>query len=87
MLILPKTIIPLVLPFRPVFSKSTWLKAQVLVVGAILSLGERTVTAALRMGGLTPGKQAASAAQQERLASITRKKQIDKLRAEKKQDA
>lgn len=32
------------------------------------------------MGGLTPGEQAASAAQQERLASITPKQQIDKLR-------
>lgn len=35
-------------------------------------------------GGLTPGEQAASAAQQERLASFTPKEQIDKLRAGKK---
>ncbi len=39
------------------------------------------------MGGLTPGEQAASAAQQERLASITPKEQIDKLRAAKMKDA
>lgn len=39
------------------------------------------------IGGLTPGEQAASAAQQERLASITPKEQIDKLRAGKKKDA
>jgi putative FmdB family regulatory protein len=35
-------------------------------------------------GGLTPGEQAASAAQQERLASITPKEQIDELRTGKK---
>lgn len=38
------------------------------------------------MGGLTPGEQAASAARQERLASITPKEQIDKLRAGKKDE-
>ena len=53
MLILPKTIMPLVSPFRPIFNKSTWLKAQVLMVGAILSPGKRTVTAALRVMGLS----------------------------------
>jgi hypothetical protein len=53
MLILPKTIMPLVLPFRPIFNKSTWLKAQVVMVGAILSPGKRTVTAALRVMGLS----------------------------------
>jgi putative FmdB family regulatory protein len=36
------------------------------------------------MGGLTPGEQAASTAQQERLAGFTPKEQIDKLRAGKK---
>jgi len=39
------------------------------------------------MGGLTPGEQAAHATQQERLASITPKEQIDKLRAGKKTGA
>lgn len=39
------------------------------------------------MGGLTPGEHAASAARQERLAGITPKEQIDKLRTGKKQGA
>lgn len=38
-------------------------------------------------GGLTPGEQAASAAQQERVAGITSKEQIDKLRTGKKKGA
>jgi putative FmdB family regulatory protein len=38
-------------------------------------------------GGLTPGELAASAAQQERLASITPKEQIEKLRTGKKKAA
>jgi putative FmdB family regulatory protein len=38
------------------------------------------------IGGLTPGEQAASAARQERLASITPKEQIDKLRTRTKKD-
>ena len=37
MLILPNTIMPLVLPFRPIIHKSTSLKALALLVGAILS--------------------------------------------------
>ena len=36
-------------------------------------------------GGLTPGEQVAANAQQERLASITPKEQIDQLRSNKKQ--
>lgn len=39
------------------------------------------------LGGLTPGEQAASAAQQERLASVTSREQIDKLRTGKKKNA
>ena len=39
------------------------------------------------MGGLTPGEQAASAAQQERLTSVTSREQIDKLRTGKKKNA
>ena len=39
-------------PFRCVFHQSTWHKVQVLVVGAILAPGKRTVTAALRAVGL-----------------------------------
>lgn len=53
MLILPELIMPLVLPFRPIFQKTTWLKVQILLIGAILSPGKRTVTSALRVMGLS----------------------------------
>lgn len=36
------------------------------------------------LGGLTPGEQAVQVAREERLASITPKEQIDRLRAAKK---
>ncbi len=39
------------------------------------------------LGGLTPGEQAAERAREERLASITPKEQIDKLRSAKTKDA
>jgi len=39
-------------PFSPAFTQPTWRKAQQLVVGAILTPGARTVTAALRAIGL-----------------------------------
>jgi len=39
-------------PFRPVFHRCTWVKVQVLWVGAILAPGKRTVTSALRAVGL-----------------------------------
>jgi hypothetical protein len=41
------------LTFRPLFRQPTWRKAQVLLVGAILTTGQRTVTAALRVMGLS----------------------------------
>ena len=53
MLTLPNEIIELFNPFAPVFhGETTWEKAKVLVVGAILTPGRRTVTAALRVMGL-----------------------------------
>jgi hypothetical protein len=52
MLTLPTAIMALVEPFRPVFYESTWHKVQVLLVGAILAPGKRTVTSALRAVGL-----------------------------------
>jgi hypothetical protein len=52
MLILPTAIMTLLEPFRPVFHLSTWNKVQVLLVGAILAPGKRTVTSALRAVGL-----------------------------------
>ena len=40
-------------PFAPVFGDRTWQWAQVLLVGAILAPGQRTVTAILRVMGLS----------------------------------
>ena len=53
MLNLPASIMLLVDPFRPLFQATTWPKVQVLLLGAILAPGKRTVTAALRVMGLS----------------------------------
>lgn len=52
MLTLSTVFINLLAPFRPVFHSQTWAKAELLLVGAVLSPGKRTVTAALRVLGL-----------------------------------
>ena len=52
MLTLPNAIISLLTPFAALFQRRTWLKSQLLLVGAILSPGKRTVTSALRVMGL-----------------------------------
>jgi hypothetical protein len=57
MLDLPKAIIPVLRAFEPVFSERVWEWAKVLVVGAILAPGPRTVTAALRVMGLSAEAQ------------------------------
>ena len=49
---LPEAIILVLAPFGPLFSHRVWLHAQVLLVGAMLAPGARTVTAALRVMGL-----------------------------------
>lgn len=49
---LPETIILVFAPFAPLFSPRVWRHAQVLLLGAILTSGPRTVTAALRAMGL-----------------------------------
>ena len=49
---LPETIIAVLLPFAGLFSATVWRHAQVLVMGAILCQGSRTVAAALRVMGL-----------------------------------
>jgi hypothetical protein len=54
---LPSTIIRLLSPFRPTFDKRTWAKAKELMMGAILSTGKRTVTAALCVMGHQADKQ------------------------------
>ena len=53
MLTLPDAIITILTPFSMLFQHRTWMKAQVLLVGAILSPGKRTVTSALRVMGLS----------------------------------
>jgi hypothetical protein len=49
---LPEAIILVLAPFAPLFSERVWAHAQVLLLGAILSSGPRTVTGALRAMGL-----------------------------------
>lgn len=49
---LPDPIIQVLLNFRPAFTRPTWDKALVMVVGTILARGRRTVTAALKQMGL-----------------------------------
>src|ERR1700674_4957437 len=57
MLTLPPDMIALLLPFAPLFSPPVFRQAQVLLVGAILAPGKRTVTAALRAMGLAQERQ------------------------------
>jgi hypothetical protein len=53
MLNLPHIIIDLIDPFAPCFyGVTTWVKAEILLIGTILTTGKRTVTAALRVMGL-----------------------------------
>jgi hypothetical protein len=42
-----------ILPFATLFSKRTWHSGLVLLVGAILAPGKRTISAALRVMGLS----------------------------------
>ena len=51
MLTLPNAILPVLHPLATLFRSPTWLKAQILLVGAILAPGQRTVAAALRVMG------------------------------------
>ena len=48
----PSALLNVIVSFAPVFSKRGWRPAQVLVRGALLAPGKRTVTAALRVRGL-----------------------------------
>ena len=56
MLTLPAVLSPLIVEFAPLFSKPVWEHAQVLLVGAILAPGKRTVTACLRVMGRSQEK-------------------------------
>ena len=50
---LPEAILLVLAPFAPLFSQRVWLHAQLLLLGAMLAPGARTVTAALRAMGLS----------------------------------
>src|SRR5262249_56185762 len=51
MLTLPAELLPLIVEFAPLFSKPVWEREKTLLVGAILAIGKRTVTACLRVTG------------------------------------
>ena len=53
MLSLPTTFISVIAVFAPVFSKPVWQHVNILITGAILVPGRRTVTASLRVMGLS----------------------------------
>ena len=52
MLRLPARFAALILCFAPLFRQHTWRHAEVLLIGAILVPGQRTVTSILRISGL-----------------------------------
>lgn len=56
MLSLPHPFISVMATFAPVFSKPVWPHARVLMTGAILAPGKRTVSAVLRVMGLSQQK-------------------------------
>jgi hypothetical protein len=56
MLTRPAELRPLIIEFAPLFSKPVWEHAKVWLVGAILATGKRTVTACLRVMGLSQQK-------------------------------
>jgi hypothetical protein len=55
--ILSQDYLTLILAFAPVFTKRVWQHVQVLLTGAILAPGKRTVTAVLRIMGLSNERQ------------------------------
>ncbi len=54
---LPPKMVQALAPFAPLFSKRVWRHAQVLLIGAILAPGRRTVSSALRAMGLNQEKR------------------------------
>ena len=54
---LPTKMLHLLNPFVPLFSTRLWPHVQVLLIGAILAQGKRTVSAALRVMGLGQTEQ------------------------------
>jgi hypothetical protein len=53
MLSLPVEMITVLRPFAPAFGMRVWESAKVLLVGAVLAPGRRTVTSALRVVGVS----------------------------------
>jgi hypothetical protein len=53
----PPELTSLILVFAPLFSKGVWSAVQVLLAGAILAVGPRTVSAVLRVMGLSEEEQ------------------------------
>jgi DDE superfamily endonuclease len=56
MLVVPKEFAHLMTTFAPLFTKRVWHHVQVLLVGAILAPGKRTITAVLRVRGSAHAK-------------------------------
>ena len=52
MLRLPSRFAAMILPFAPLFSQRSWRQAEVLLIGAIMAPGRRTVSSILRIVGL-----------------------------------
>ena len=53
MLNLPSEFTSIIVAFAPLFFNGVWSRAQILLIGAILAPGKRTVTSALRVMGLS----------------------------------
>lgn len=53
----PAELLNLIVGFQPLFTKPTWQHAKVLLLGALLARGKRTVTACLRVVGLGQEQQ------------------------------
>ncbi len=53
----PAELLPLIVEFAPLFSKRVWERAKVLLIGAILAPGKRTVTSCLRVMRLSDEKR------------------------------
>ena len=53
---LPAELLNLIVVFQPLFTKPVWEHAKVLLLGALLARGKRTVTACLRVLGLSEEK-------------------------------
>ncbi len=57
MMTLPKELMTAMLPFAALFSETIWDYAQILMMGAILAPGKRTVSAMLTVMGLKDDTQ------------------------------